>query len=312
MANELVHSSAGTSLTQAEFEAVGLHVCNSQATGDLIYASSATQLSRLGVGTNGDFLTLTAGVPAWTSNKATTMYIGDTANAKMTLGLTINQGAADNEILSFKSSDIAHGVTTYWETDTFGELHKWSATLGGIALSGINEAAGIGAQIYGLNGTDDTAKTTSAAGVIDLNSEKINGTTTQACGANANLATIRNWGAARFIFDAEGSAHADVEWTTYAKHDDLAIIQSIEDELLSRESESQTSRRRALEEFGIIGKGSWHMEDGSPRAMVNTTKLLMLHHGALLQSYQRIQQLEDKNSELEKRLLEVSYVKSIG
>lgn len=65
MANELVHGSQGTVLTQAEFEAVGLHVCNSQATGDLIYASSATQLSRLGIGATNTVLTVIGGVPAW-------------------------------------------------------------------------------------------------------------------------------------------------------------------------------------------------------------------------------------------------------
>ncbi len=40
MSGELIHTSAGTTLTQAEFEAVGLHICNSQATGDLIYGKT--------------------------------------------------------------------------------------------------------------------------------------------------------------------------------------------------------------------------------------------------------------------------------
>lgn len=67
MANELIHNSAGTSLTQAEFEAVGLHGFNSQATGDLAYASSSSQLSRLGIGSASDILTVSGGIPAWTS-----------------------------------------------------------------------------------------------------------------------------------------------------------------------------------------------------------------------------------------------------
>jgi len=50
-------------MTQAEFEAVGLHVCNSQTTGDLIYASSSSQLSRLAIG-NG-VLYGTGGTPTW-------------------------------------------------------------------------------------------------------------------------------------------------------------------------------------------------------------------------------------------------------
>ncbi len=68
MANELKHSSVGTICTQTEFEAVGLHVLNSQATGDLIYASSSSQLSRFAIG-NG-VLYGTGGTPTWATEVA--------------------------------------------------------------------------------------------------------------------------------------------------------------------------------------------------------------------------------------------------
>uniref|UniRef100_A0A6M3KW31 Uncharacterized protein n=2 Tax=viral metagenome TaxID=1070528 RepID=A0A6M3KW31_9ZZZZ len=67
MSGELKHATVGTTMTQAEFEAVGLHVVDSQATGDLIYASSNSQLSRLGIGSTGALLTVSSGIPAWTS-----------------------------------------------------------------------------------------------------------------------------------------------------------------------------------------------------------------------------------------------------
>ena len=67
MANELKHKSQGTTLTQAEYENIDAHVCNSQAIGDLIYASSATQLSRLGIGSTNQLLTVIGGVPTWQS-----------------------------------------------------------------------------------------------------------------------------------------------------------------------------------------------------------------------------------------------------
>ena len=111
-------------------------------------------------------------------------------------------------------------------------------------------------------------------------------------GADANLLVITSGTTGRFIFDAEGSGHADVEWVAYDKHDDMALVQDMESELLLREDEAQTSRRHALESTGVIGKDSWLMEGDSPRAMVNFTKLSMLHHGALLQLHERCQQLE--------------------
>ena len=67
MANEFKHKSVGTELTQTEFEAVGGHVFDSQATGDIPYASSSTQISRLGIGSTNDVLTIVGGIPAWDS-----------------------------------------------------------------------------------------------------------------------------------------------------------------------------------------------------------------------------------------------------
>jgi len=91
VADELKHSSVGTTMTQAEFEAVGLHVCDSQAIGDLIYASSDTQLSRLGIGTANQVLITSGGVPTWsstiTSATLTTCSLGGT--------LTLNGQAFD-------------------------------------------------------------------------------------------------------------------------------------------------------------------------------------------------------------------------
>ena len=66
MANELKHGSVGTELSQAEFEAVGLHVFNSQATGDVVYASSSTQLSRLAKGADNTFFQMGgSNIPEW-------------------------------------------------------------------------------------------------------------------------------------------------------------------------------------------------------------------------------------------------------
>lgn len=65
MANELKHKSVGVELTQAEYEAIGAHVFDSQATGDILYASTATQLSKLAIGSTGNILSIVSGVPAW-------------------------------------------------------------------------------------------------------------------------------------------------------------------------------------------------------------------------------------------------------
>ena len=65
MANELKHKDIGSEVTKVEFEDVTLHQLDSQVAGDLIVATSATQLSRLPIDSNGKVLTVVSGVPAW-------------------------------------------------------------------------------------------------------------------------------------------------------------------------------------------------------------------------------------------------------
>ncbi len=218
---------------------------------------------------------------------------GDTSNAFMTQGATWNQGAADNEIQAYKSSDVDHGMTTLTETDTYFTAGKAVAAEGGVALMGYSE--NIRAfQINARYVSDTVTKTTAGLGAFGIVVQKKSGTTVGDPGADANLFYLAANGTTRFIWDAEGSGHADVEWTTYDTYDDLAVIDAMEEELLSREDESQTARRVLLEQTGVINRNSWHMENGRPRAMVNMTKLAMLHHGALRQVHARMQALESK------------------
>lgn len=70
MANEFKHKDPGTTLTQAEYissDGTG-HVFDSQAQGDILYASSASVLARLAKATDGNILELASGLPAWTAS----------------------------------------------------------------------------------------------------------------------------------------------------------------------------------------------------------------------------------------------------
>ena len=70
MANEFKHKDPGTALTQAEFiasDGTG-HIFDSQAAGDILYASSTTVLARLAKATDGNVLELASGLPAWTAS----------------------------------------------------------------------------------------------------------------------------------------------------------------------------------------------------------------------------------------------------
>jgi hypothetical protein len=223
------------------------------------------------------------------------IFINDSANTDMTTGLTINQGAADDHIFALKSSDINHGITTVAETDTYGFAKKQSAA-GGLNLVGLAHTGTRALAIEGIAISADTNKTyASGDAAIILKGWMKDGTGTQVLGADGNILAIHDGATGvRFIFDVEGSGHADVEWTTFDTYDDLSLINDIEKELVASESTRGTEHRHMLENTGIIGKDSWHVENGRPRAMVNMTKLSMLHHGALMQAADKIKALENR------------------
>jgi len=120
LANELTHVSAGAVLTRPEFEAVTAHAFNSQATGDIMYASSPTQLSRLGIGSTGQVPVVVGGLPVW-------------GNAPRLNSPTINEAVA----LTVTATVLNYctGVTSALQTQLDGK-QPLDATLTSIALLG--------------------------------------------------------------------------------------------------------------------------------------------------------------------------------
>ena len=141
MANELKHGSVGTELTQAEWEAVGTHVFASQAAGDIMYASSTTQLSRLGKGADNTVLHLASGVPAWSATLAgltlTTPTISATgfANANHAHAASNSGGTVAASALS--GTSLASSVVTTSAT-AVGTIATgvWQGTDVGVAYGG--------------------------------------------------------------------------------------------------------------------------------------------------------------------------------
>ena len=96
MTGEFKHGSVGIELTQAEYEAIGGHVFDSQSTGDTMYASSATQLSRLAIASTNNLLTITGGIPAWTATPSVTSITSATVTATALLASTFDMGTSSS------------------------------------------------------------------------------------------------------------------------------------------------------------------------------------------------------------------------
>ncbi len=276
----------------------------SQAVGDLLYASSTTQWARIADVATGQVL-VSGGVgvaPAWSANPTIsgtltvsgTAYIGDTANTNCTLGLTINQGAADNECLALKSSDIAHGITTLAETDTYAQCLKYGNTDGGLSVLGYTLGS-VGLAIRSRAVNSNSTRSTSGVGGVMVIAELKSGTTVTTLGGDQNLFAVANSGTTRFILDSDGDSHQDVgtSWTQFDTHDDAEVLEALaihvgrQDDPVARTfGEFLTTNKRKLTELELVTFN----EDG--HHFVNMSRLTMLLVGAARQSAARISRLE--------------------
>jgi len=232
-------------------------------------------------------------------------------------GLTLQQNAIDTGILSFKSSDIAHGMTNVNETDTYGDFRKHNATEGGLQVRGTSESASPGFVIDGIVSTSSDNSNTGAEAPVHITGRKQNGTTTQVMGAANNLVAVRNSGDTKFIIKGDGEIFSDQSATvgTYDTYEDAQLVRSLE---LSRGSamtgliNSQFDKyikynHETLAEANLVGRE----KDGTPNHFVNITGMQRLHNGAIWQQYETTQKLTQAMFELAKETLGEEKAKAI-
>lgn len=140
------------------------------------------------------------------------IFIQETINSKMTLGLTINQGTNDDEILALKSIDVDHAMIDLTEADTYGTIKKAEATAGGLTITGYKDADGNAEEALLLSGRLGEAATTgdvaASAGVIHLVAQVTDGgTNVTAVADNGNAFTFANGGNTRLLIKGNGAIH---------------------------------------------------------------------------------------------------------
>ena len=111
-------------------------------TGDILYASASNTLSKLGIGSTGQILTITAGVPAWGAAPAT----GVTSFSAGTTGLTPST-ATTGAVTLAGTLAIANGGTNATATPTAGAVPYGTGTAYAFT------AAGTTGQVLTSNGS---------------------------------------------------------------------------------------------------------------------------------------------------------------
>ena len=131
---------------------------SSYTTGDLLYASGSTAISKLGVGTNGYILTVSGGLPSWQPAPAT----GVTSFSAGTTGLTPSTGTTGAVTLAGTLA-IANGGTNGTATPTAGTVAYGTGTAYAFT------SAGTTGQVLTSNGSGAPTWVTPAGGVTLAN-----------------------------------------------------------------------------------------------------------------------------------------------
>lgn len=125
------------------------------------------------------------------------LMIGDTANTKNTAGLTVNQGAADDEIISLKSSDINSPFSNQSESDTYGLLKKGNESSGGLSVEGFSNASSSVSGLL-LNGSIGTTTPDDGTPAVQIIGNRVNGTTRAALQAGKTVLQVKTYSTALF------------------------------------------------------------------------------------------------------------------
>ena len=267
-----------------------------------------------GHGTQGEKLHFGAGGGLeMTLTSAGILFLGgETANANMTTGLTINQGGAGDEILAFKSSDVSHSLTSETEADTFAMFKKLQDGTGGLNINGFKESGEVDAAVVVtamLSEAADTTNSTSGRAVIEMDA-RINSSGSGAAVANdGNIFAVRNGGnTTRLLVEGNGDLHgSDTSIASFDTYDDAQLIRALE----QRRSTSEGSKgfiKSKWDDFVKYGKEELVRAgvisdpvEGDP--MLNISQLLRLHNGAIWQGYTREMEQQERIEKLERRLL---------
>ncbi len=256
------------------------------------YASGAAQ---------GTTPTFTVGLVMDTSGM---VGVGTTANTKMTIGLTMDQGANDDEILAFQSTgDVSHGMTDKTETETFGFFRKASATGGGLVMEGYRDAGdspvNAAAIIGSLGEAAQTTKTTGSRGVVSILSRSQSGLGTTDVGANGNLLAVVNNATTRWILDAEGDIFygGSDDGTITDEHDDVHLLSGFRAVMSPNRSPARDRFKGFLREAEDVlvqqGVLTARLSSGG---LVSDTALKGLIIDALIQITNRLNTLEEKKN----------------
>ena len=244
------------------------------------------------------------------------VFIGDgttTTHAGMTIGLYVDQRAADDMSLGAGSSDVAHGVTSLTGPTTTGDTYfhvsKNQAATGGARIVSIaeNAASEYAMAFYAFGGQASSVQTSAAIGLVEFYVSQHNGANAAAdIAANGVAYAFRGrvGGANRslFIIDEDGDFLYDgADGGAYALFDDPGILYALENEtarpgeMVLRAGERWLQyQKEDLMRLGVLSQITPEEEAQGHRSLVNGAVLDKVHTGGIVQNAVKIDFLGER------------------
>jgi len=223
-------------------------------------------------------------------------------------GLCLNQGSDDDKILTMKSSDVAHGMTDFAQTDTYAVFEKVSAGSGGLRVeSFIETISAIALRSFHVNENTTQASSGSDAAIL-IDSCVKNGTTVTGNSDSANMVCFRDNTIPRVFITGDGDVFSDRAFSDNAfdHYNDAHLVRAFD---LSTENKNGVIdskfddfikyNAQKLADLKILGKNT----DGTPSTFVNINGLQRLHNGAIWQQYEKHQRLASAFYKLAKKTI---------
>lgn len=182
-------------------------------------------------------------------------------------GLCLQQNATDGSIFTGKSTDVSHPFTDEDDADTYYTFSKQDSSEGGLRIKTYRATSERSLGIVTRAVTEDTTTTTGSDGAVYISPSLTNGGTgSTTYGNTGNLVVIANRTTSRYIFKGDGTAYADVNWTTFS---DSRLKEDVIDcpyglaEVLQMAPKKYTQYSGCFDELGEVS-----LEEGSGRTQL--------------------------------------------
>lgn len=222
-------------------------------------------------------------------------YINESSNTGMTIGLTINMGANDDQFFAGKSSDVNHPISGVAEADTFVGFSKANAAQGGLKVDAFTELGNQAIVMRPYAGAaPDTTHTSSTAPIMDIQAWKTDGGTgaTAPTGEDAMFG-IRAGATVRLLLQGEGEMHlTNTTLVALDFEDDNQLVRAMQREsavpgtIVETEHDNPFYSYEVLKGYGLAGEKD---EDGS--FLIPLQRRLHAHEGAMWQTYCTVKDL---------------------